>query len=150
VGAARFERTLRLRFGNCDPSGIIFYPQYFVLFNDLVEDWVGDGLGIAFAELIGPRRVGMPTVSLHTEFIAASRFGDELALGLQVEHLGSRSLVLALDARCGAQQRVTVRQAIVTTNLDSHQAIAIPPDLRRAIERFRRPPQAAQSPSTHA
>ena len=135
----RFERRVRLRFGHCDPAGIVFYPQYFVLFNDLVEDWVGDALGIPFAELIGPRRTGMPTVSITTDFLAVSRFGDELVLGLQVEHLGSRSLRLALDAGCGGQRRVAVRQAIVTTDLDSHRAIPIPPDLRSAIERWRGP-----------
>ncbi len=35
-----FSRPHRIRFSECDPAGIVFYPQYFVLFNDLLEAWV--------------------------------------------------------------------------------------------------------------
>ena len=35
-----FERERLVRFSDCDPAGIVFYPQYFVMFNGLVEDWV--------------------------------------------------------------------------------------------------------------
>lgn len=133
----RFERRERIRFGHCDPAGIVFYPQYFVLFNGLVEDWVSEGLGIAYAELIGGRRIGMPTVSLNTEFRAISRMGDEVRLGLEVEQLGTRSIALALECR-GADDtlRVAMRKTIVSTSLDTHRAVPIPDDLRAAIRRF--------------
>ena len=53
---SRFERALRVRFAHCDPAGIVFFPQYLVMFNGLVEDWFTDGLGVPYAELLGPRR----------------------------------------------------------------------------------------------
>jgi 4-hydroxybenzoyl-CoA thioesterase len=132
----RFEQPLRIRFGDCDPAGIVFFPQYFIMFNRLVEDWVTEALGIPYAELLGRRRTGMPTVSLQTVFRAISRMGDEVSLGLQVERVGSRSFTLALDCRCGDKQRVDARQVIVTTSLDTHHAVPIPSDLRAAIDRF--------------
>lgn len=133
----RFEKHEQIRFAHCDPAGIVFYPQYFVLFNGLVEDWVTQGLGIRYAELIGARRTGMPTVSLQTDFRAISRFGDEVRLGLEVEALGGRSLTLVLDCH-GAEGglRVQSRHVIVTTHLDTHRAVDIPDDLRRAIRTF--------------
>ncbi len=134
--STRFECNRRIRFSDCDPAGIVFYPQYFVMFNGLVEDWVTEGLGIPYAELLGPRRIGLPTVSLQTEFRAISRMGDEVTLGLGVEHLGTRSLILALDGRCGDEVRLRTRQVIVSTSLDTHQAIALPADLCAAVERF--------------
>ena len=134
---ARFERRQRIRFGHCDPAGIVFYPQYFVLFNALVEDWVSDALGIPYAELLGPRGVGLPTVSLQSDFKAISRMGDEVTLGLQVERLGTRSLTLVLDCLgADGQERVRARKILVSTSLDSHQAIDLPADLRAAIVRF--------------
>lgn len=133
---SRFERPLRIRFGDCDPSGIVFFPQYFVMFGGLVEEWVTEALGIPYADLLGRRRTGLPTVSLQTEFRAISRMGDEVLLGLRVERVGSRSFTLALDCRCGGEERVCVRQVIVTTSLDTHRAVVIPGDLHAAIERF--------------
>jgi 4-hydroxybenzoyl-CoA thioesterase len=132
-----FERPMRIRFAHCDPAGIVFFPQYLVMVNDLVEDWVGEALGVPYAELVGRRRTGMPTVGLQCDFKAVSRMGDEVMLGLSVERLGGKSLTLRHGCRSGGEMRMAVRQVLVFTNLDTHRAIDIPPDLRAAIERFR-------------
>lgn len=132
----RFERPLRVRFAHCDPAGIVFFPQYLVMFNGLVEDWFTEGLGIPYAGLIGTRRVGLPTVKIESEFRAISRMGDEVTLGLAVEHLGRSSLTLTLDCRAGAQQRVNARQVLVFTDLHTHRATPMPPDVRQALVNF--------------
>jgi 4-hydroxybenzoyl-CoA thioesterase len=131
-----FERPLRIRFAHCDPAGIVFFPQYLVMVNNLVEDWVTEALGVPYAELLGRRRTGMPTVSLHCEFSAISRMGDEVMLGLTVDRVGGKSVTLQLGCRCGDEQRMSIRQVLVFTSLDTHRAIDIPPDLRSPIERF--------------
>ena len=131
-----FERALRIRFAHCDPAGIVFFPQYLVMINNLVEDWVTDALGVPYAELLGRRRTGMPTVSLQCEFTAVSRMGDEVMLGLSVEKLGGKSLTLDLGCRLGDEQRMRARQVLVFTSLETHRAVAVPPDLRAAIENF--------------
>lgn len=139
TSAARFERPRRIRFDQCDPAGIVFYPQYFILFNGLVEDWVTDGLGISYADVLGPRRVGLPTVSLQTDFKAISRMGDEVTLGLAVQRLGGSSMQLALDLRAGEQLRVATTLTLVCTDLNTHRPIPMPSDLRRAINLFTLP-----------
>jgi 4-hydroxybenzoyl-CoA thioesterase len=133
----RFVRERRIRFSDCDPAGIVFYPQYFVMLNGLVEDWVNEGLGIAYHELVLERRVGLPTVRLEADFRAVSRLGDPVALHLQVERLGQRSLTLQLQCvgRGDDDVRMSLRQVILTTSLDTHRSIDIPADLRAAIER---------------
>ena len=105
------------------------------MFNDLVEDWVTEGLGLSYADLLGRRRVGLPTVNLQCDFAAVSRMGDDVLLGLDVVRLGRSSIVLTLSCHMGAELRVKVTQTLVCTNLDTHRAIPIPPDLRHAIER---------------
>jgi len=132
---AEFSRPRLIRFSDCDPAGIVFYPQYFVMLNGLVEDWVNEELGIGYDSLVTGRRVGLPTVKLEADFRAVSRMGDRVALGLSVERLGSRSLTLRL--RCfepvSGEVRMQVSQVLVTTSLETHRAIEIPPDLRAAI-----------------
>ena len=130
-----FMTERRIRFSDCDPAGIVFYPQYFVMFNGLVEDWITDALGIRYHHLVMARQVGLPTVRLEADFKAVSRLGDAVCLALDVERLGTRSLTLAL--RCSGQGaddlRMGMRQVIVTTSLATHRAIEIPADLRAAI-----------------
>jgi len=131
-----FERPLRIRFAHCDPAGIVFFPQYLVMVNNLVEDWVTDALGVPYAELIGRRRTGLPTVSLNCEFSAISRMGEDVVMGLSLERIGNRSITLLAGCRCGDERRMHARQVLVFTSLDTHRAIDIPADLRTALDRF--------------
>ena len=136
AGQALFRRERVIRFSDCDPAGIVFYPQYFVMLNGLVEDWFSEGLAIGWNALVLERRMGLPTVRLEVDFSAVSRMGDQVVLSLAVERLGGRSLTLAL--RCESREgqlRVAVRQVLVTTSLDTHRAVDIPPDIRAAIAR---------------
>ena len=127
---------VEVHFGDCDPAGIVFFPQYLVMFVSHLEDWIVEELGIPYADLIGARRVGLPTVSLSCEFRHPSRMGDEVSLGLRVARIGNRSFAVELDCSDGERERVRVRQSIVTTSLDTHRPIPVPPDLRAAMARF--------------
>ena len=133
--AAAFRRQRLIRFSDCDPAGIVFYPQYFVMFNGLVEDWV-DAMGIGYRRLIAEQRIGLPTVRIEADFRAVSRFGDSVTLALEVERLGTRSLTLALQCvGAGEELRMQMRQVLVTTSLETHRAIDVPAALRTAILR---------------
>ena len=67
-----FESKKLIRFQHCDPAGIVFYPQYFVLFHELIEDWFNDGLEVNYADLIAVQRLGVPTVRIECDFVARS------------------------------------------------------------------------------
>jgi len=136
VSGNAFERERLIRFSDCDPAGIVFFPQYFVMFNGLVEDWVEEGLGVGYRKLVMDRRIGLPTVRLEADFRAVSKMGDRVVLALEVERLGTRSITL--NSRCTSladgELRMQMRQVLVTTSLESHKALEIPQDLREAIE----------------
>lgn len=132
-----FVRDKRIHFSECDPAGIVFYPQYFVMFNDLMETWVDEGLQVGFERLVIQRRTGLPTVRLEADFRAVSRMGDAVRLSLGVERLGGKSITLALACHSAeGELRMAARQVIVTTSLDTHQAVAVPSDVREGIARL--------------
>ena len=136
-----------VRFSDCDPAGIVFFPQYLVMLNGVVEQWFDDALGIPYAQLIGARRLGLPTVRLELDFTAVSRHGDALAWRVQVEKLGRSSLTLQHECHGGEGSdralRLRARQVIVCTSLLTHKPQALPEDVRAAIEA-----QAAVAPAT--
>ena len=137
MNSKRFAVQVPIRFAHCDPAGIIFFPQYLVLFNGLVEDWFNQALAHPYAQMLGHERTGLPIVHLECDFRAIARMGDAVHLDLAVQKLGSRSLELVL--RCvGADGviRAVARKVLVFTSLDSHQAVAVPGPIRVAIERW--------------
>lgn len=129
--------ALRVPFSVCDPAGIVFFVQYLVLFQNLTDAWITDELGISYAELLGPRQVGLPTVRLESDFRAISRMGDDVTLAIAVERLGEKSVTLRFEVRgADGALRVAARQVIVCTSLATHGSMPLPDDLRTAIHRF--------------
>ena len=126
-----------VRFGDCDPAGIVFYPRYFEMFNNLVEDWCATGLGKSFRSLHMEQGLGLPTVHIETDFVAASELGETLRAELQVRKIGAASITL--DIRLlGPDGIDRVRCTLVLVLLDLHKrsAVSLPEALRTRIARF--------------
>jgi len=138
-----FETTRTVRFADCDPAGIVFFPQYLVMANTLVEQWFDEALRIPYAQLIGERRMGLPTVRLEADFSAVSRHGEHLTQRLHVEKLGRSSLILRHEYFGGAELRLRIRQVLVCTSLASHRPQALPDDVRAAVEPLLEKPRVA-------
>ncbi len=130
-----FTATRTVRFADCDPAGIVFYPQYLVMLNTLVEQWFDEGLGVPYATLIGARRTGLPTVRLEVDFTAVSRHGDVLHQVLAVEKLGRSSLTLKIEFH-GTELRLRARQVLVCTSLLTHRPLPLPDDVRLAMHLY--------------
>jgi len=125
-----------VRFSYCDPAGIIFYPQYFVMFNGLVEDWFNQGMGVDYAGFINDQRRGFPIVTLSCDFVTPSKIGEVITLALKVESLGRSSFKLRVACQYQGQERVRANLVLVTMDLDTGRAVAIPDELRLLMASF--------------
>src|SRR6476469_7646817 len=65
-----FCSEILVRFADCDPAQMVFYPRYLVMFNDLVEDWFREGLKLPFSYYHFEQQHGLPTVHLEVDFVA--------------------------------------------------------------------------------
>jgi 4-hydroxybenzoyl-CoA thioesterase len=130
-----FASEKAIRFHHCDPAGIVFYPQYFVLMNELVEDWFELKLGLSFADLHQRDRLGVPMGRIECDFLAPSRIGDRLAFELVVERLGDASFRLDVAARSGGEVRLRAKLTLVLASLDTRRAVPIPAELRERMAR---------------
>lgn len=131
-----FVKRYPIRFSHCDPAGIVFFPQYLVLFNQLVEDWFNEALQVPYADLIGRQRFGIPIVRLECDFRAISRMGEELDFSLVPLRIGKKSLSLNFAAHHGQELRVESKQTLVFTHLDDHRSIALPAEIRSRLVRL--------------
>ena len=125
-----------VRFSYCDPAGIVFFPQYFIMFNGLVEDWFNQGLGLDYAKYITEHRLGFPVVSLACDFISPSRIGERITLGLKLERMGKSSLKLGMTCSYKGEERVRATLVLVAMDLDKAKAVPVPEDLRSLMTGF--------------
>jgi 4-hydroxybenzoyl-CoA thioesterase len=144
--SATFDMPVRIRFAHCDPAGIVFFPQYLVLTNALVEDWFTERLKIDYAHMISQRRIGLPIVKLDCEFSRASRMGETVTLTLTVNSIGRRSIRIGIVGHCRDEVRFRANQVLVTTSLETGQSIDIPDDIASALATFAPPPALIDEP----
>jgi 4-hydroxybenzoyl-CoA thioesterase len=132
-----FCKQVLVRFGDCDAAGIVFYPRYLEMFNNLVEDWYRDALHFSFTEIVTTRGWGLPTVHLDVDFLAPSVFGEYLSATLTVREIGISSLTLniSLQGPDGAD-RVRGKVVLVMSDRRNHKAIPIPDAVRARILDF--------------
>lgn len=132
-----FATYVTVRFGDCDPAGIVFYPRYFEMFNNLVEDWCAQALGASFRELHLERGLGLPTVHVETSFVAPSELGELLRAELRVLKIGGASVTLQVRlAGPAGEDRVRASLVLALMNLKERRAVPIPEPLRARIAAF--------------
>ncbi len=138
IPSQRFHRRVLVRFRDCDPAGIVFYPRYLEMFNNLVEDWFRDGLQLPFAELINERGWGIPTVHINVDFVWPSRIGELLNAYLWVRRLGRSSIHIAIHLQGpDGSDRVVSKEVLVFTDLSTGRARAIPEELMNKLVQFK-------------
>jgi len=135
--ARSYQTQIPVRFADCDPAGIVFYPRYLEMFNGLVEDWFREELHSSLTEIVTNRGFGIPTVHLEVDFVAPSRFDEMLSATLTVRSLGTSSMGLDIIFR-GPDSGDRVRGMVVLVFIDRalHRPIAWPNDLRARILEF--------------
>jgi 4-hydroxybenzoyl-CoA thioesterase len=132
-----FRSTVLVRFKHCDAAGIVFYPRYFEMLNDFIEDWFGEALGWAFDVMHGEGRAGVPTAELECRFLAPSRLGEVLTRELRVLKLGQSSFTLAIRfAGPHDDTRMEVTQRLVCVDTGSIAPQPLPEAVREAMAAY--------------
>jgi 4-hydroxybenzoyl-CoA thioesterase len=119
-------RMVRIEWGDCDPAGIIYYPNYFRIFDASTAMLFEAALGMTKFEMFKNLEfTGWPLVRTQARFIKPTRFGDDvevastIAFGrtsFEVEH--KIALKGELCAECSEKRVWTVRDA--AGHLKSH------------------------------
>ena len=131
-----FVKEKLIRFQHCDPAGIVFYPHYFVLFHELVEDWFNEGIGESYAEFVKHHGMGLPMVKVECEFVAPNSIGDMLALALTVKRIGTSSIVLGVRGTARGRECLRATLTVVHASIKELRPVPLPNELRAAIGRF--------------
>ena len=90
-----FTKTEKIRFKHVDYAGIVFYPRFLEMLNDLVEDWFEEALDRPFSEMHETN--GIPTVDLKVQFKNAARLGEILTKKLWVKELKNSSVICGFE-----------------------------------------------------
>jgi 4-hydroxybenzoyl-CoA thioesterase len=136
-GPNRFVSTRQIRFGHCDPAGIVFYPQYVLLFHEVQEDFFQYGLGVDYHGMIASG-IGAPVIRMDVVFHRPSRMGDAVDFVVSIEAIGNSSITTVFECVGPDGLRVSANLKFVIVDHVVRRTVPIPDDLRNRLDKFQR------------
>jgi acyl-CoA thioester hydrolase len=129
-----FTHRLRVRYGECDPQGIVYNANYLMYFD------------VAFTELwreaVGPwqdmvdRGLDAVVAEAAVRFRAPARYDDELDIRGRLTRLGATGMTTAFEIARGDEMLVEATLRHVMVDAATWQKAAIPDWVRTGLERY--------------
>lgn len=134
-----FSKSEKIRFKHVDYAGIVFYPRFLEMLNDLVEDWFEEALDRPFSKIHETN--GIPTVDLKVQFKKAARIGEILTKRLWVIKLGGASMTCGFrfedeNGLSCLEGEVTLVNVAIATNRNDIKAEAFSEEMKEKISNY--------------
>jgi acyl-CoA thioester hydrolase len=129
-----FSHELRVRYGECDPQGIVFNANYLAYFDIAVTE--------LWREAIGPwqvmveRGVDVVVAEANLSFRRPARFDDVIVLGARVGRFGTTSMTTEIEIRRDGELLIEGWLRQVFVDAKTWEKTEIPPWAREALGRF--------------
>jgi 4-hydroxybenzoyl-CoA thioesterase len=130
-----FTALITVRFGDCDPAGLVYYPVLFHYCHAAMEEFFAARCGVSYPRLMNESRVGFPTVDVRAEFRAPFVYGDEVEVEVFVSRVGRSSATFEYRLRRPGEgePRALATLVKVAMDLDTRRPVPVPEPLRRAF-----------------
>ena len=145
AGAYPFTVTRKVKWGDCDPAGIIYTPRVLDYAMEILEAWYREVVGAPWLTLNREMSMGVPTVRAELDFLAAPQPDQDMVLDLLVEDLGRSSITLLVTGRDRAG-KAYFRAKLIACCIarPAFTPIASPPAFRSRIQAYRKACDGAQ------
>jgi len=136
-----YRTQLKVRFGDIDHAGLLYYPRFFHYFHIAFEEFFSECAGVSYDKVLNDERIGFPTVKLATEFRKPVAYGDTLEVAMEALRLGNASATFRFIVYRAGTPEVCARSehTIVCVDMESFRPTPIPRRLREAFEQIAAP-----------
>jgi acyl-CoA thioester hydrolase len=132
--SAEFVHELRVRYGECDPQGIVFNANYLLYFDvAFTELWRA---AIGSWSLMVERGVDAVVAEANTRFRAPARYDDVLQLRARIVRLGRTSLTTEIDVMRDGELLVEGRLRHVFVDVETWAKTEVPEWIGEGLRRF--------------
>jgi acyl-CoA thioester hydrolase len=129
-----FVHDLRVRYGECDPQGIVFNANYLLYFDVVFTELWRAAVG-PWQEMVA-KGVDAVVADAKLSFRAPARFDDELELRAHIARLGRTSITTAIDVVREEELLVAGQLRHVCVSTDTWRKTEMPEWIRLGLTRF--------------
>jgi 4-hydroxybenzoyl-CoA thioesterase len=138
-----FAHEVHVHTADCDPAGIVFYPQFLVMTDGTKDQWFARGLGHSRLELLSKRRLSVEPENVSCEFSLPVRMGEALKFELSVLEINDASIRIRIVGKRHTVEHLSITQTFAFVSLDTRRVVPVPEDLRPRIEEYLAVPEQA-------
>jgi YbgC/YbaW family acyl-CoA thioester hydrolase len=135
----KFTIEERVRWGDVDAAGIIFYGSY-IRFFEIAETELFRAVGLPYGKIFEELNIWLPRVHLECDFHRAAQMDDLLEVSVYVARIGKSSLRLNFEVRkrneageIESKLMATAHFVLVSTDRANLKPLPVPEELRRAL-----------------
>ena len=118
-----FAHEVQVNSADCDPAGIVFYPQFLMMTEGAKDNWFARGLGRSRLELLSERRLAVEPDEVRCDFSLPVRMGEALRFELSVLEVKDASVRIRIVGK-------RHRRAIPVSGFSSGETGRAPPCAR--------------------
>ena len=122
--------TTPIRFAHADPAGIVYYPEYLRMFDDLFDDWMSGALGLPYADYLLRSDLMFPLLHLDIDFEEPRRMGQTLSLTLILTDVGRSSFKYAIVGHDAGRVCLRANFACCSASRKSGKSVPLPDEVR--------------------
>ena len=124
----------RVRWGDVDAAGIIFYGAY-IRFFEFAETELFRAVGLPYSVMFDELDVWLPRVHLECDFRRAARLDDLLEVSVFVGKFGTKSMHLNFEVRRKGDDELIADAHFVLASVrrDTFETVPIPDELKTRL-----------------
>lgn len=133
-GHQKYTIEERVRWGDVDAAGIIFYGAY-IRFFEFAETELFRAVGLPYSVMFDELDVWLPRVHLECDFYHAARLDDLLEVSVYVGRFGNKSMRMDFEVRRKGDELIIAHAHFVLTSVrrDTFETVPIPEELRSRL-----------------
>lgn len=134
----RFVRRYKVRFGEIDHAGVMYYPAFFDRMHRAFEDFWEEAVDRTYAEVLDVDGVGFPVIDVRSSFRAPFRLGDVMRVEIDALRLGTRSVTFRYRLFEGEGDALRTEAVIVSAviAMEDFAPRELPPRYRERLLRY--------------
>jgi len=134
-----YQTKRMVRWGDCDPAGIIYTPKAIDYALETIENWLIEEIGISWMDMRNKGK-GLASVKFDCEYVAPMKAETYICISLSVKNLGESSIDLFIEGVNAHSNlkyfNVNLRGVYIENNNGNLNSIKIENELRKRFSDF--------------
>jgi acyl-CoA thioester hydrolase len=130
-----FTMQIRVRYGECDPQGVVFNANYFSYFDVVLTEAWREAIG-PYNDMIEEHDTDLVVAEASARYLGPAEFDELIDAEWRIERLGNTAMTTRIDLEVDGRPVVEGTMRHVFIDPKTKQKKEMPPDIRAGLEPY--------------